>query len=100
MKKLEKLTGEKPHRFLRRNIFFCQRDLNVCLDSYEAKKPFYLYTGRGPSGEALHLGHCIPMIFTQYLQRVFDIPLVIQITDDEKFIYRHDLDLEGKKGTI
>ena len=46
------------------------------------------------------MGHCIPFIFTQYLQRVFDVPLVIQITDDEKYIYRPELDLEGKKGTM
>ena len=41
------------------------RDLNAVLDAYEAKKPFYLYTGRGPSSEAMHLGHLIPFIFTQ-----------------------------------
>jgi hypothetical protein len=38
----------------------CCRDLNVVLDMYEAGKPFYLYTGRGPSSEALHAGHLIP----------------------------------------
>ena len=34
-------------------------------------------SGRGPSAEALHLGHCVPMMFTAYLQRAFDVPLVI-----------------------
>ena len=67
LEKIEKLTGKKPHRFLRRNIFFCQRDLDVILASYENKKPFYLYTGRGPSSDAIHVGHCIPFIFCQYL---------------------------------
>jgi tryptophanyl-tRNA synthetase len=62
--KIEKLTGEKAHRFIRRGIFFCHRDLDICLDKYEQKKPFYLYTGRGPSAEALHLGHTIPFIMT------------------------------------
>ena len=70
------------------------------LDSYEAKKPFYLYTGRGPSADALHLGHTIPFLFTKYLQDAFDVPLVIQITDDEKYIYRPEYDLDGPKGTI
>ena len=65
--RMERLTGKKPHRFLRRNIFFCQRDLDVILTSYENKKPFYLYTGRGPSSDAIHVGHCIPFIFCQYL---------------------------------
>ena len=56
--------------------------------------PFYLYTGRGPSSESLHLGHTIPFIFTKYLQEAFDVPLVIQITDDEKYLYKQDLKLE------
>jgi len=76
-------------------MFFCHRDLDICLNAYEKLQPFYLYTGRGPSAEALHLGHTIPFIFTQYLQRVFDLPLVIQITDDEKFIFKEELKLEN-----
>lgn len=92
--KIGKVTNEKPHRFIRRGMFFCHRDLDICLNGYENMKPFYLYTGRGPSAEALHLGHTIPFIFTQYLQRVFDLPLVIQITDDEKYIYKDELELE------
>ena len=86
--RLERAIGERAHRFIRRGIFFCQRDLEQILDAYENRKPFYLYTGRGPSADALHMGHCIPFIFTQWLQRVFDVPLVIQITDDEKYIYK------------
>ena len=38
------------------------------LANYEKGKPMYLYTGRGPSSEALHLGHLIPFMFTKYLQ--------------------------------
>ena len=41
---------------------------------------FYLYTGRGPSSDALHLGHLIPFHFTLWLQRAFKVPLVIQLT--------------------
>lgn len=41
------------------------RDMHQVLDAYENKKPFYLYTGRGPSSEAMHVGHLIPFIFTK-----------------------------------
>jgi len=34
---------------------------------------------------------------TKYLQEAFDVPLVIQITDDEKFMYRPELELEKVK---
>ncbi|XP_053397570.1 tryptophan--tRNA ligase, cytoplasmic-like isoform X3 [Mercenaria mercenaria] len=63
------------------------------LTLYEQKQPFYLYTGRGPSSEAMHLGHLIPFIFTKWLQETFDVPLVIQLTDDEKFIW-NDITVE------
>lgn len=45
--------------------FLLFRDMNQVLNAYENKKPFYLYTGRGPSSEAMHLGHLIPFIFTK-----------------------------------
>ena len=35
--------------------------------------------GRGPSSEALHLGHLVPFTFTKWLQDTFDVPLVIQV---------------------
>uniref|UniRef100_A0A8C3G5D2 Tryptophan--tRNA ligase, cytoplasmic n=1 Tax=Cyclopterus lumpus TaxID=8103 RepID=A0A8C3G5D2_CYCLU len=81
--RIEKVSGQKPHHFLRRGIFFSHRDMHQVLDMYEKHKSFYLYTGRGPSSEAMHVGHLIPFIFTKWLQDVFDIPLVIQLTDDE-----------------
>ena len=47
-----------------------------------------MYTGRGPSSEALHLGHMLPFIFNKYLQEAFNVPLVIQVTDDEKYFWK------------
>lgn len=41
----------------------------------------------------MHLGHLIPFMFTKWLQDVFDVPLVIQMTDDEKFLWK-DLTIE------
>ncbi|XP_062502806.1 tryptophan--tRNA ligase, cytoplasmic-like isoform X2 [Corticium candelabrum] len=93
LKRIEQVTKQSPHRFLRREIFFSHRDMQLVLDNYEGGKPFYLYTGRGPSSEAMHLGHLIPFIFTKHLQDVFDVPLVIQMTDDEKFLWK-DLALD------
>ena len=86
--RVERLTGRRAHRFLRRGLFFSHRDLTELLDAYERGEPFYLYTGRGPSSEALHLGHLVPFQFTQWLQEAFQVPLVIQLTDDEKFLWK------------
>jgi len=63
--------------------------LELILDAYESGEPFYLYTGRGPSSEALHFGHLIPFIFTKYLQDAFNVPLVVQMTGDEKFLWKN-----------
>ncbi|XP_046564947.1 tryptophan--tRNA ligase, cytoplasmic-like isoform X2 [Haliotis rubra] len=86
--KMERVTGKPVHHFIRRGIFFSHRDLHQILDMYEKKQPFYLYTGRGPSSEAMHLGHLIPFVITKWLQETFDVPLVIQMTDDEKFLWK------------
>jgi len=93
LNRIERVTGKPVHPWLRRGLFFSHRDLDQILDAAEKGVPFYLYTGRGPSSEALHLGHMIPFMFTKYLQDAFNVPLVIQLTDDEKFMWK-DLTLE------
>ncbi|GMT10580.1 hypothetical protein PFISCL1PPCAC_1877, partial [Pristionchus fissidentatus] len=98
--RLERLTGKRAHPMLRRGMFFAHRDFSQILDRYEKGEPFFLYTGRGPSSRSLHLGHLLPFFFTKYLQEALDVPLIIQMTDDEKFIWRSDLTVgESKKMT-
>ncbi|AOA63707.1 Tryptophan--tRNA synthetase, cytoplasmic [Komagataella phaffii CBS 7435] len=92
-----KLTGHKPHHFITKGVFFSERDFGKILDLYEKKQPFFLYTGRGPSSDSMHLGHMVPFIFTKWLQDVFDVPLVIQLTDDEKFLFKPKLTIEDVK---
>lgn len=65
LERFERLTGHKPHIFLRRGMFFSHRDLDKILDRYEQGKPFFLYTGRGPSSDSMHLGHMVPFVFTK-----------------------------------
>lgn len=76
---------------LRRNYFFSHRDLNLALDDFEQGKPFFLYTGRGPSGP-MHIGHLVPLVFTKWLQDAFGVNLYIEITDDEKYVFKRDLE--------
>jgi len=88
LERLERVTGKPPHHFLRRGIFFSHRDLGFILDKVEKGEKFFLYTGRGPSSDSMHLGHLIPFLFTKWLQETFNVPLVIQMTDDEKFLWK------------
>uniref|UniRef100_A0A2S2RAQ2 Tryptophan--tRNA ligase, cytoplasmic n=1 Tax=Sipha flava TaxID=143950 RepID=A0A2S2RAQ2_9HEMI len=94
--RIQSVTKKPIHHFITRGIFFSHRDLHSILDLYEKGKPFYLYTGRGPSSTSLHIGHLVPFIFTKWLQDVFNVPLVIQLTDDEKYLWK-DLKLEEAK---
>jgi tryptophanyl-tRNA synthetase len=96
LRRIEEITGRKAHHLLRRGVFFSHRDFHQILKRFEDKKPFFLYTGRGPSSSALHLGHLIPFIFTKWLQDSFNVPLVIQLTDDEKYLWK-DLTIESAK---
>lgn len=45
----------------------------------------------------MHLGHMVPFIFTKWLQDVFDVPLVIELTDDEKFLFKPKLTIDDVK---
>jgi tryptophanyl-tRNA synthetase len=85
IEKFRKLTGE-VHPLIKSQYFFSHRDLDWLLTKYENGDPFYLYTGRGPSG-FIHIGHILPWLFTKYLQDKFGSKLLFQFTDDEKFLY-------------
>lgn len=63
--RLEKAAGRPAHHLIKRGIFFSHRDLHSILQLVEEGKKFYLYTGRGPSSESLHLGHLIPFVITK-----------------------------------
>ncbi|KAL2761071.1 hypothetical protein ACRALDRAFT_1059245 [Sodiomyces alcalophilus JCM 7366] len=97
LERFEKVVGVKPHHFLRRGVFFSHRDFEAILDRYERKEPFFLYTGRGPSSDSMHIGHVIPFTFTKWLSDVFDAPLVIMLTDDEKFLFSEKRTVEEVK---
>lgn len=87
LKRFEQVTGKKPHRLMRRKLFFSHRDFDKILDVYEKHGKFMLYTGRGPSSGSMHIGHTVPFLFTKEIQEMFDVPLVIMLTDDEKYLY-------------
>ncbi len=92
LKRIQK-HSKTLHPLLRRKIFFAHRDLSWILDEYEKGNTFFLYTGRAPSGP-MHIGHVLPMLFTRWLQEVFDVELWIQIDDEEKFLLKQDLSFE------
>lgn len=93
--KVEDLIGE-IHPMLKLQYFFSHRDFDWILSKYENGDKFYLYTGRGPSG-MIHMGHLLPWIFTKYLQDKFNVKLLFQLTDDEKFLYGQDRTMEEIK---
>ena len=96
LKFLEDLASKKNmklHYFLKRELFFSHRDFDKIIEDVKNKKEIFLYTGRAPGG-SMHIGHLIPFLFTKYLQDLFDCSLYIQIPDDEKFMFKKDLDIE------
>ncbi|KAI0104318.1 tryptophanyl-tRNA synthetase [Nemania sp. FL0031] len=86
LRRFEQVTGHKPHRLLRRQIVFSHRDLEAILDRYEKKEPFFIYTGRGPSSDVMHIGHMVPFELSKWLSDVFEVPLIVMLTDDEKYL--------------
>lgn len=88
IERLERVSGKRAHHLIRRGFVFSHRDLGGILDLYETGTPFFLYTGRGPSSSSMHIGHLIPFMLTKWLQDAFQVPLVVQLTDDEKYLWK------------
>jgi len=96
MQRLETLAGCNAPPFIRRGLALSHRDLDKLLNAVEAQRRvsgpnmagFYVYTGRGASSASLHLGHMIPFTLALWLQKTFQVPVVIQLTDDEKFLWK------------
>ncbi|KAJ5141483.1 Tryptophan--tRNA ligase cytoplasmic [Penicillium atrosanguineum] len=82
LERFEKVTGHRPHRFMRRGIVFSHRELNKILDRHEKGQPFLPLHWPWPQ---------------QWLQDVFDVPLVIMMTDDEKYMHSQKIEIEDAK---
>jgi tryptophanyl-tRNA synthetase len=93
LERLRGLLGRPLHPLLERRIYFSHRDLPWVLDEYGRGNHFAMYTGRGPSGD-VHLGHLTPFEFCSYLQEKLHVDMWVQMTDDEKFLFKKDLSLE------
>jgi tryptophanyl-tRNA synthetase len=91
--KLHQIAGADLSPLLSRGIYYSQRDLGPLLDGFANGKPFFVYSGRGPSGP-LHTSHLIQFDLCVWLQRRLGVPMYLQITDDEKFWARSGLSRE------
>ena len=88
LNKLSQMTKQPPHQFLTSGAVSEHKNFDNLLSQVDQGHSFYILTGRGPSSSSLHLGHVIPFEVACYFQRVFKVPCVIQISDDEKFLTR------------
>jgi tryptophanyl-tRNA synthetase len=91
--KLHHVVGGELSPLLTRGIYYSHRDLGALLDGFANGKPFFLYSGRGPSGP-LHTSHLVSFDFCVWLQKRLGVRMFIQITDDEKFWARSGLSRE------
>ena len=87
---IRRLAGGELHPLLARGVYYSHRDLTALLQQYDSGRPFFLYSGRGPSGP-LHTSHLLQFELCQWLQERFRAPMYIQITDDEKYWVRAGL---------
>ena len=78
------------HHLVSRDIFFAQRRLKEALEG-----PFYLFTGRGPSTQSMQFAHLLPFMLCRHIQSKYNCPLVIQISDDEKYYAGRAHDYQG-----
>ncbi|MDE1860580.1 MAG: tryptophan--tRNA ligase [Candidatus Micrarchaeota archaeon] len=84
------------HPLISRNIYFGQRDLKWLLDEYDKGNEFYIYTGIAPSG-SMTIAHLIPFMMAKWLQEKYDVDVLIQIPDEEKYLIKKDPKLTLEK---
>jgi tryptophanyl-tRNA synthetase len=87
--RLRRLAGGELHPLLERGVYISHRDLGPVLAEYEKGNPFFLYSGRGPSGP-LHTAHLLHFDLCGWLQAKLGVPMYIQLTDDEKYWLRKE----------
>ena len=90
--RIEKNAGDL-HRLIKREFFFSHRDLDKVIEDYEKGKGFFLYTGRGPTGD-MHLGHILSFELVKWFQKRFGVNVYIAISDDEKFLQKKGLSMD------
>lgn len=88
IKKMEQITGIPVPSLIRRGLVYSHIDLDILLESVTKGIPMYIYTGRGPSANKMHLGHLIPFKLALYLQKAFNCIVIIQMSDDEKYLFK------------
>ncbi len=91
--RFQSLAGGSLSPLLARGIYYSHRDLGTLLEGWAKGTPFFLYSGRGPSGP-LHTSHLVQFELCRWIQERFHVPMYIQITDDEKFWARAGLSRE------
>jgi tryptophanyl-tRNA synthetase len=91
--KIRSAAGGELHPLLARGIYYSHRDLGLLLAGVARGDPFFLYSGRGPSGP-LHVSHLTHFELCRWFQERLGAPMYIQITDDEKFWARSGLTRE------
>ncbi len=93
LERIRGAAGGDLHPLLRRGVYYSHRDVAALLDGLAKGQPFFLYSGRGPSGP-LHTSHLVPFELCRWFQERLHVPMYIQITDDEKYWARGGLSRE------
>lgn len=88
----DKTKSKTLHQLITRGFVYSHRDFDKIIDGLD-KNNFFIYTGRGPSGK-MHIGHLIPFILSKWFQDEFGCNVYIAMSDDEKFVFKDNLNLE------
>jgi len=66
--RLHQISGGDLPPLLSRGVYYSHRDLGLLLDQFQKGSPFFLYSGRGPSGP-LHTSHLVSFDLCRWLQK-------------------------------
>jgi len=74
------------HKLFEIGYFFAHRDFDKVVEEWRRGSEFAILTGRGPSN-VMHLGHLLIFDFVAWMQRTFNVPAFLPLSDDEKYVF-------------
>ncbi len=79
------------HRLFDVGYFISHRDFDKYLEKWKSGRKVAIVSGRGVSAQ-MHLAHLLLFKFIKFLQEKLDAFVFIPFSDDEKYLYKRDLE--------
>ena len=95
-KYINKISNNKLHYLIDRNIIFAQKNFTKIIDIHKNNNEFYIYL-KIDIDDNFKLDDLLPLILSKYLQKVFNVPVFIQLINNKNDLSQNNIDTDNKQ---